>query len=70
MSEKIEQKFRLYFAEEKCKSCSSKNKVEKCNDFDECSAFERDYYFAGYKQHEKEIKSSIENVDLMQESVL
>ena len=62
MSEKIEQKFRLYLAEEKCKSCCNENKVEKCNDFDECCAFEREYYFAGYKQHEKDIKSSIDNV--------
>lgn len=58
MSENMEQKFRLYLANEKCKSCRNENKAEKCADFDECSAPDREYYFAGYKQHEEDIKSS------------
>lgn len=58
----IEEKFRIFFLKEKCKSCNSELKVEKCKEFDECSGFERDYFFAGYNQHKKDIIESVENV--------
>lgn len=49
--------FRLFFAEEKCKSCNSIDKSEKCNEFDECSSFEREYFMAGIRSA-KEIQSN------------
>ena len=56
MADEFEKNFRLFFANENCKSCPNEMKAEKCSDFDECSAFGRVYYAAGYKQAEKDIK--------------
>ena len=46
--------FLEYFSVESCKSCASEAKSEKCNDFDECSRMELDYFEKGFNSAKKE----------------
>jgi hypothetical protein len=60
LDDEFERNFRLFFANENCKSCPNEMKAEKCSDFDECSAFGREYYAAGYDQFKIALKKELE----------
>ena len=51
--------FLEYFSVESCKSCASEAKSEKCNDFDECSRMELDYFEKGFNSAKKEYEEKL-----------
>jgi len=53
------QQFLEYFSVESCKSCASKVKGEKCNDFDECSRMELDYFEKGFNSAKEEYEEKL-----------
>lgn len=59
----MKQKFIQYFANESCKSCSSKLKADNCPDFDECSSMELEYFQAGFNAHKSESNTIINKLN-------